>query len=51
MNLPQSLLLYSGVYLTLSAFLGPQLHRQAVEVFEEALKLDPSSEEIKKGLR
>ncbi|KAF8733382.1 hypothetical protein HU200_014989 [Digitaria exilis] len=28
-----------------------KLHRQAVEVFEEALKLDPSSEEIKKGLR
>lgn len=43
--------MYSGMYLTLSAFLGPQLHSLAVEVFEEALKLDPSGDEIKKALR
>ena len=41
------------MYLTLSIGISwsTQMYKKAVDVFEEALKLDPTSDEIKKALR
>jgi cytochrome c-type biogenesis protein CcmH/NrfG len=35
----------------LAFFCSTQIHKKAIEAFEEALKLDPTNEEIKKELR